>query len=159
MTDSTLVADEVTPEQHKRLRWALVLISLAQLMVVLDSTIANIALPFIGEDLSIDQANLSWIVTGTTGSRASMARRKRPPLNRPTPPSALRVPSGKTMRDRPSRTRRPMRFSTPAPGESRSTRRCPARRRCQPRNGKRPSDAFATMRSWPGIEAKTMGMS
>jgi EmrB/QacA subfamily drug resistance transporter len=55
---------EVTPEEHKRLRWALVLISLAQLMVVLDSTIANIALPFIGEDLDIDQANLSWIVTG-----------------------------------------------------------------------------------------------
>ena len=33
-------------------------------MVVLDSTIANIALPFIGTDLDIDQANLSWIVTG-----------------------------------------------------------------------------------------------
>ena len=64
MTDSTVVADEVTPEQHKRLRWALVLISLAQLMVVLDSTIANIALPFIGADLDIDQANLQWIVTG-----------------------------------------------------------------------------------------------
>ena len=64
MTDHTLVADEVTPEQHKRLRWALVLISLAQLMVVLDSTIANIALPYIGTDLDIDQANLSWIVTG-----------------------------------------------------------------------------------------------
>lgn len=64
MTDSTLVADEVTPEQHKRLRWALVLISLAQLMVVLDSTIANIALPYIGTDVSIDQANLQWIVTG-----------------------------------------------------------------------------------------------
>jgi EmrB/QacA subfamily drug resistance transporter len=55
---------EVTPEEHKRLRWALVLISLAQLMVVLDSTIANIALPFIGQDLDIEQANLSWIVTG-----------------------------------------------------------------------------------------------
>ena len=64
MTDSTVVADEVTPAQHKRLRWALVLISLAQLMVVLDSTIANIALPYIGTDLSIDQANLQWIVTG-----------------------------------------------------------------------------------------------
>lgn len=44
--------------------WALVLISLAQLMVVLDSTIANIALPFIGNDLDIAQANLQWIVTG-----------------------------------------------------------------------------------------------
>jgi EmrB/QacA subfamily drug resistance transporter len=67
MSDQTARATEpveVTPEQHKRLRWALVLISLAQLMVVLDSTIANIALPFIGEDLDIDQANLQWIVTG-----------------------------------------------------------------------------------------------
>ena len=49
---------------HTHLGWALVLICLAQLMVVLDSTIANIALPFIGSDLHISQANLSWIVTG-----------------------------------------------------------------------------------------------
>ena len=60
----TVPVTEVTPEEHRRLRWALVLISLAQLMVVLDSTIANIALPFIGDDLDIEQANLSWIVTG-----------------------------------------------------------------------------------------------
>jgi EmrB/QacA subfamily drug resistance transporter len=33
-------------------------------MVVLDSTIANIALPYIGKDLHIDSTNLSWIVTG-----------------------------------------------------------------------------------------------
>jgi EmrB/QacA subfamily drug resistance transporter len=60
----TATVTEVTPAQHRRLRWALVLISLAQLMVVLDSTIANIALPYIGADLDIEQANLSWIVTG-----------------------------------------------------------------------------------------------
>ncbi len=53
-----------TPGQHAHLGWALVLISIAQLMVVLDATIANIALPFIGQDLDITQANLSWIVTG-----------------------------------------------------------------------------------------------
>jgi EmrB/QacA subfamily drug resistance transporter len=41
-----------------------VLISVAQLMVVLDATIANIALPFIKHDLGISQANLSWVVTG-----------------------------------------------------------------------------------------------
>ncbi len=40
------------------------LISVAQLMVVLDATIANIALPFIKEDLGISPANLSWVVTG-----------------------------------------------------------------------------------------------
>ncbi len=52
------------PGQHGHLGWALVLISIAQLMVVLDATIANIALPYIGRDLDISQANLSWIVTG-----------------------------------------------------------------------------------------------
>jgi EmrB/QacA subfamily drug resistance transporter len=64
MTDTTIPEPGVTPAQHRRLTWALVLISIAQLMVVLDSTIANIALPYIGADLDIDQANLSWIVTG-----------------------------------------------------------------------------------------------
>ena len=64
MTDTAAVTPEVSPAEHKRLRWALVLISLAQLMVVLDSTIANIALPYIGADLDISQANLQWIVTG-----------------------------------------------------------------------------------------------
>src|SRR5688572_19202737 len=64
MTETTTPTPEVTPAEHRRLTWALVLLSLAQLMVVLDSTIANIALPYIGTDLDIDQANLSWIVTG-----------------------------------------------------------------------------------------------
>ncbi len=40
------------------------LICVAQLMVVLDGTIANIALPYIGTDLDISEANLSWVVTG-----------------------------------------------------------------------------------------------
>lgn len=53
---------EATPTKHAGL--ALVLILTAQLMVVLDSTIANIALPYIGNDLDISQANLTWIVTG-----------------------------------------------------------------------------------------------
>lgn len=58
-------ADEIVdPGTHKHLGWALVLICMAQLMVVLDSTIANIALPFIGADLDISRANLQWIVTG-----------------------------------------------------------------------------------------------
>ncbi len=48
----------------RRLGWALMLISVAQLMVILDATITNIALPYIGRDLDIAQANLAWIVTG-----------------------------------------------------------------------------------------------
>ncbi|MEO5708669.1 MAG: MFS transporter [Nocardioidaceae bacterium] len=57
-------ASTSVPGGHRHLGWALVLISIAQLMVVLDATIANIALPFIKRDLEISQANLSWIVTG-----------------------------------------------------------------------------------------------
>src|SRR6476469_6086436 len=48
----------------RRLVWALVLISVAQLMVVLDGTIVNIALPYIQNDLNIETANLRWVVTG-----------------------------------------------------------------------------------------------
>ncbi|NYG56484.1 MFS transporter [Nocardioides perillae] len=46
------------------LGWALVVISVAQLMVVLDGTIVNIALPYIQRDLAISEANLTWVVTG-----------------------------------------------------------------------------------------------
>ncbi|MFW6774008.1 MFS transporter [Nocardioides sp. CPCC 205120] len=56
--------DAAPPAPARHPGWALVLISVAQLMVVLDATIANIALPYIGDDLSIESANLSWIVTG-----------------------------------------------------------------------------------------------
>lgn len=57
-------ATETDNGGHRHLGWALVLICTAQLMVVLDSTIANIAIPFIGADLNIDRANLQWVVTG-----------------------------------------------------------------------------------------------
>jgi EmrB/QacA subfamily drug resistance transporter len=52
------------PGQHANLGWALVLISIAQLMVVLDSTIANIALPYIKADLGFSDSGLTWVVTG-----------------------------------------------------------------------------------------------
>lgn len=77
MTDTSAIdemddRDQVSPSDPDlgtadgklHLGWALVVISIAQLMVVLDSTIANIALPFIKRDLDISQANLTWVVTG-----------------------------------------------------------------------------------------------
>ena len=73
MTDTTQASSlpgEASPQNDndnpgtRHLGWALVLISIAQLMVVLDATIANIALPFIQSDLNISQANLQWVVTG-----------------------------------------------------------------------------------------------
>jgi len=53
-----------TSDRREHLGWALVLICIAQLMVVLDATIANIALPYIGRDLDMSGTNLTWIVTG-----------------------------------------------------------------------------------------------
>ena len=71
MTDTTTAdasstgdADATESGTPRHLGWALVLICMAQLMVVLDSTIANIALPFIGKDLDVSPGNLQWVVTG-----------------------------------------------------------------------------------------------
>jgi len=56
--------EEAHEAKDLHLGWALVLISVAQLMVVLDGTIVNIALPYIQADLDISSANLTWVVTG-----------------------------------------------------------------------------------------------
>lgn len=46
-------------------RWlALVVLSLAQLTVILDSTIVNIALPTAQHDLAFSDDNRQWVVTG-----------------------------------------------------------------------------------------------
>jgi EmrB/QacA subfamily drug resistance transporter len=59
-----LDVEQTSPDKSLHLGWALVLISVAQLMVVLDGTIVNIALPYIQSDLSIAPENLTWVVTG-----------------------------------------------------------------------------------------------
>src|SRR6478672_318644 len=67
LTDAVAAHEpEVTESDGKKHHygWALVLICIAQLMVVLDATIANIALPYIGRDLHMSGTNLTWIVTG-----------------------------------------------------------------------------------------------
>ncbi|WP_446749907.1 MFS transporter [Streptomyces sp. AmelKG-E11A] len=46
--------------------WGLVVIALAQLMVVLDATIVNIALPSAQRDLHISDANRQWVITAYT---------------------------------------------------------------------------------------------
>src|SRR5579872_2044631 len=44
-------------------RWlALALVCLTSLMIVLDATIVNVALPAIQQDLGFSQADLAWIV-------------------------------------------------------------------------------------------------
>jgi EmrB/QacA subfamily drug resistance transporter len=63
-TAEPVTSDDLAPETSRRLGWALVIICMAQLMVVLDSTIANIALPYIAIDLNIGASNQQWVVTG-----------------------------------------------------------------------------------------------
>ncbi|WP_369247466.1 MFS transporter [Streptomyces sp. R41] len=46
--------------------WGLVIIALAQLMVVLDATIVNIALPSAQHDLGISDGNRQWVITAYT---------------------------------------------------------------------------------------------
>jgi EmrB/QacA subfamily drug resistance transporter len=55
------------PTQLDPNRWrALMVIAIAQLMVVLDASIVNIALPSIQADLGITDANRQWVVTAYT---------------------------------------------------------------------------------------------
>jgi EmrB/QacA subfamily drug resistance transporter len=52
-----------TAQEFERRRWiALALLAVAQFVVVLDASIVNVALPTIGDSLSISQDNLSWVV-------------------------------------------------------------------------------------------------
>lgn len=52
-----------TPREKNR---ALALLAMTQFMIVIDASITNVALPSIGSDLKIDQADLSWIVNAYT---------------------------------------------------------------------------------------------
>lgn len=57
---------EPEPAAQPRRWWGLVFIALAQLMVVLDMTIVNIALPHTQSDLGITDANRQWVITAYT---------------------------------------------------------------------------------------------
>ncbi len=54
-----------SPERSERRRWiALAVLCLGQLMMVLDATIVNVALPSIQRDLHFSQGNLTWVMNG-----------------------------------------------------------------------------------------------
>src|SRR5262245_1630863 len=60
----TASAAEVASRSERR-RWiALAVLCLGQLMMVLDSTIVNVALPSIQHDLDFSQGNLTWVMNG-----------------------------------------------------------------------------------------------
>jgi EmrB/QacA subfamily drug resistance transporter len=77
LPQTALSADRIDPsalaaptaddaEDSPRLTAALVVISAAQLMVVLDATIVAVALPSIQRDLHFSAANLEWVISGYT---------------------------------------------------------------------------------------------
>ena len=64
MTAITTTQEQTTED---RSRWiALVVLCVGMLMIVLDATIVNVALPSIQDDLDFSQSNLAWIVGRAT---------------------------------------------------------------------------------------------
>ena len=56
----------MTPGAPERQRWlALMVLCLGVLMIVLDTTIVNVALPSIREDLRFTETSLVWVVNAT----------------------------------------------------------------------------------------------
>src|SRR5690348_11415196 len=54
-----------TPSGPERSRWAaLVVLCVGMLMMVLDATVVNVALPAIKDDLGFSQSGLAWVVNG-----------------------------------------------------------------------------------------------
>ncbi|MGW7402668.1 MFS transporter [Streptomyces sp. NPDC054833] len=75
LTDSTHAraeAMEAPPAASPKRWWILAIISVAQLMVVLDATIVNIALPSAQADLGFSDGNRQWIVTAYALAFASL---------------------------------------------------------------------------------------
>ncbi|MZD07433.1 DHA2 family efflux MFS transporter permease subunit [Streptomyces sp. SID5785] len=69
----TTAAPERTPQDASRKRWWILgVIGIAQLMVVLDATIVNIALPSAQQDLGFSDGNRQWIVTAYALAFASL---------------------------------------------------------------------------------------
>jgi EmrB/QacA subfamily drug resistance transporter len=61
----TRAEQQPAADRSERRRWiALAVLCLGQLMMVLDSTIVNVALPSIQHDLHFTQGNLTWVMNG-----------------------------------------------------------------------------------------------
>jgi EmrB/QacA subfamily drug resistance transporter len=65
MSDA-LAPEEMTDKEHNHSRrwWILAVLGVAQLMVILDNTIVNIALPTAQHALAFSNADRQWVVTG-----------------------------------------------------------------------------------------------
>ena len=63
LQDSDAAAAPADPH-HARRWWILAVLGIAQLMVVLDATVVNIALPTAQHDLGFSNADRQWVITG-----------------------------------------------------------------------------------------------
>ncbi|MFI1028937.1 MFS transporter [Streptomyces sp. NPDC020951] len=73
LTDGTLTGAEQDPSAASAKKWwILAVVALAQLMVVLDATIVNIALPSAQADLGFSDGSRQWIVTAYALAFASL---------------------------------------------------------------------------------------
>jgi EmrB/QacA subfamily drug resistance transporter len=63
VSTATQTAPNTTPTDDERSRWiALIVLCVGMLMIVLDVTVVNVALPSIQEDLGFSQSSLAWVV-------------------------------------------------------------------------------------------------
>jgi EmrB/QacA subfamily drug resistance transporter len=60
--DRTPIAPSADARAARLLAWALLVIATAQLMMVLDDTVANVALPSIQDDLDVAESTLPWVI-------------------------------------------------------------------------------------------------
>ncbi|MFE9997137.1 MFS transporter [Streptomyces avermitilis] len=73
LTESTRTgAAQTPPAASSRRWWILAVVAIAQLMVVLDATIVNIALPSAQADLGFSDGNRQWVVTAYALAFASL---------------------------------------------------------------------------------------
>ena len=77
----------MSTDQHPRSRWlAMGILCMGALMIVLDITIVNVALPSIRADLKFDDASLAWVVNAYMlifGGFPAPGRAPRGPLRAP----------------------------------------------------------------------------
>ena len=67
-----VVSEEKSAPKRTNLTVALIVIAMAQLMIVLDGTIVNIATPHILTDLNFSQSSIQWVVTAYALSFGSL---------------------------------------------------------------------------------------
>ena len=61
--DTPAAGPPAAADAHERSRWlALVVLCVGMLMIVLDATVVNVALPAIQDDLGFSQSSLAWVV-------------------------------------------------------------------------------------------------